>query len=97
MFSCDSAVYCILFFYVLQVSVSLLCIKHHNIAGERHRIAHLHKKVHVSVTKLRVSVCHDTKCRLVSIKLRVARLPRLRLSGAMPQSSLYFEHNLRES
>ena len=92
MFSCDSAVYCILFFYVLQVSVSLLCIKHHKIAGERHRIAHLHKKVRVSVTKLRVSVCHDTKCRLVSIKLRVARLPRLRLSGAMPLSIEPLEH-----
>ena len=33
--------------------------------------------------KICANVCPDTKCRLVPIKLRVVRLPRLRLSGVM--------------
>ena len=59
---------------------------HKKIACERHKIAHEDKKLPVSVTKLRMNVCPDTKCRLVPIKLRVVRLPRLRLSGVMSQS-----------
>ena len=31
-----------------------------------------------------VSVCPDTKCRLVTIELHLVRLPRLRISGVMP-------------
>ena len=50
---------------------------------ERHKIAREHQKLPVSITKLRMNVCPDTKCRLVPIKLRVVRLPRLRLSGVM--------------
>ena len=42
-----------------------------------------HEKLPVIVIKLRMNVYSDTKCRLVPIKLRVVRLPRIRLSGVM--------------
>ena len=57
--------------------------EHKKIACERHKIAREHQKLPVSVTELRGNVCPDTKCRLVPIKLRVVRLPRLRLSAVM--------------
>ena len=58
-----------------------IACEHKKIAHERHKIAHEHQKLVVSATKLSVNVCSDTKCRLVPIKLRVVRLPRLRLPG----------------
>ena len=57
--------------------------EHKKIACEPHKIVREHEKLPVIVIKLRMNVYSDTKCRLVPIKLRVVRLPRLRLSGVM--------------